>query len=92
MWQVFVKYDLQILLKITTYLLLKFCLYFYKILFTHFTVKLEGMENLAFYLSLLTNHNAFMEGDGGGGCKDMRRYFKEQISKRFRNSLQSDKL
>lgn len=62
MWQVFVKYDLQILLKITTYLLLKFCLYFYKILFTHFTVKLEGMENLAFYLSLLTHHNAFMEG------------------------------
>lgn len=62
MWQVFVKYDLQILLKITTYLLLKFCLYFYKILFTHFTVKLEGMENLAFYLSLLTHHNASMEG------------------------------
>lgn len=62
MWQVFVKYDLQILLKITTYLLLKFCPYFYKILFTHFTVKLEGMENLAFYLSLLTHHNAFMEG------------------------------
>lgn len=64
MWQVFVKYDLQILLKITTYLLLKFCLYFYKILFTHFTVKLERMENLAFYLSLLTHHNAFMEGGG----------------------------
>lgn len=91
MWQVFVKYDLQILLKITTYLLLKFCLYFYKILFTHFTVKLEGMENLAFYLSLLTHHNAFMEG-GGYRYKDIRRYFKEQISKRFRNSLQSDKL
>lgn len=90
MWQVFVKYDLQILLKITTYLLLKFCLYFYKILFTHFTVKLEGMKNLAFYLSLLTHHNAFMEG--GGGVIDIRRYFKEQISKRFRNSLQSDKL
>lgn len=89
MWQVFVKYDLQILLKITTYILLKFCLYFYKILFTHFTVKLEGMENLAFYLSLLTHHNAFMEG---GGVIDIRRYFKEQISKRFRNSLQSDKL
>lgn len=89
MWQVFVKYDLQILLKITTYLLLKFCLYFNKILFTHFTVKLEGMENLAFYLSLLTHHNAFMEG---GGVIDIRRYFKEQISKRFRNSLQSDKL
>lgn len=89
MWQVFVKYDLQILLKITTYLLLKFCLYFYKILFTHFTVKLEGgMENLAFYLSLLTHHNAFMEG----GVIDIRRYFKEQISKRFRNSVQSDKL
>lgn len=88
MWQVFVKYDLQILLKITTYLLLKFCLYFYKILFTHFTVKLQGMENLAFYLSLLTHHNAFMEG----GVIDIRRYFKEQISKRFRNSLQSDKL
>lgn len=88
MWQVFVKYDLQILLKITTYLLLKFCLYFYKILFTHFTVKLEGMENLAFYLSLLTHHNAFTEG----GVIDIRRYFKEQISKRFRNSLQSDKL
>lgn len=84
MWQVFVKYDLQILLKITTYLLLKFCLYFYKILFTHFTVKLEGMENLAFYLSLLTWR--------GGGVIDIRRYFKEQISKRFRNSLQSDKL
>lgn len=84
MWQVFVKYDLQILL----HFLLKFCLYFYKILFTHFTVKLEGMENLAFYLSLLTHHNAFMEG----GVIDIRRYFKEQISKRFRNSLQSDKL
>lgn len=83
MWQVFVKYDLQILLKITTYLLLKFCLYFYKILFTHFTVKLEGMENLAAYTSQCFH---------GGGVIDIRRYFKEQISKRFRNSLQSDKL
>lgn len=29
---------------------------------------------------------------GGGGVIEIRRYFKEQISKRFRNSLQSDKL
>lgn len=28
----------------------------------------------------------------GGGVIDIRRYFKEQISKRFHNSLQSDKL
>lgn len=81
MWQVFVKYDLQILLKITTYLLLKFCLYFYKILFTHFTVKLEGMENLAFYLSLLTHHNAFMEGGGGYRYKEiLQRTNKQAIS------------
>lgn len=31
---------------------------------------------------------AYMEG----GVIDIRRYFKEQISKRFRNSLESDKL
>lgn len=79
MWQVFVKYDLQILLKITTYLLLKLCLYFYKILFTHFTVKLEGMENLAFYLSLLTHHNAFMEG-GYRYKKILQRTNKQAIS------------
>lgn len=81
MWQVFVKYDLQILLKITTYLSLKFCLYFYKILFTHFTVKLEGMENLAFYLSLLTHHNAFTEGGGGYRYKEiLQRTNKQAIS------------
>lgn len=80
MWQVFVKYDLQILLKITTYLLLKFCLYFYKILFTHFTVKLEGMENLAFYLSLLTHHNAFMEGGGYRYKEILQRTNKQAIS------------
>lgn len=79
MWQVFVKYDLQILLKITTYLLLKFCLYFYKILFTHFTVKLEGMENLAFYLSLLTHHNAFMEGGGYRYKEILQRTNKQAI-------------
>lgn len=49
------------------------------------------MENSAFYLSLTAYHNAFMEG-GGGGVIDMKRYFKEQINKRFHNSLQSDKL
>lgn len=80
MWQVFVKYDLQILLKITTYLLLKFCLYFYKILFTHFTVKLEGMEDLAFYLSLLTHHNAFMEGGGYRYKEILQRTNKQAIS------------
>lgn len=80
MWQVFVKYDLQILLKITTYLLLKFCLYFYKILFTHFTVKLEGMENLAFYLSLLTHHNASMEGGGYRYKEILQRTNKQAIS------------
>lgn len=80
MWQVFVKYDLQILLKITTYLLLKFCLYFYKILFTHFTVKLEGMENLAFYLSLLKHHNAFMEGGGYRYKEILQRTNKQAIS------------
>lgn len=80
MWQVFVKYDLQILLKITTYLLLKFCLYFYKILFTYFTVKLEGMENLAFYLSLLTHHNAFMEGGGYRYKEILQRTNKQAIS------------
>lgn len=47
------------------------------------------MENSAFYLSLIANHNAFTEG---GGDIDMKRYFKEQINKRFHNSLQSDKL
>lgn len=47
------------------------------------------MENPAFYLSLIANHNAFTEG---GGDIDMKRYFKEQINKRFHNSLQSDKL
>lgn len=50
------------------------------------------MENSAFYLSLTAYHNAFMEGGGGGGVKDMKRYFKEQINKRFHNSLQSDQL
>lgn len=80
MWHVFVKYDLQILLKITTYLLLKFCLYFYKILFTHFTVKLEGMENLAFYLSLLTHHNAFMGGGGYRYKEILQRTNKQAIS------------
>lgn len=76
MWQVFVKYDLQILL----HFLLKFCLYFYKILFTHFTVKLEGMENLAFYLSLLTHHNAFMEGGGYRYKEILQRTNKQAIS------------
>lgn len=49
--------------------------------FVHaFTVKLEGMENLAFYLSLLTHHNAFMEGGRYRYKEILQRTNKQAIS------------